>query len=240
MRRAGVLGYGVIAYFAFAAIFAALLDFLAQTGFVRAIDAGPTASTATALAINLALLATFGITHSVLARAPVTRALTRIIPTAAERSTYVLVASATLALLIWQWRAMPDIIWHIDAPAARAIFWAIHVAAIALVAYATLLTNHFDLFGLRQVWLYWRGVPYTPVPFVERSLYKRVRHPMMLGFLVWLWATPTMTVGHLAFAGGMTVYIAIGVYFEERALIAELGRTYESYRRRVPAIFPRL
>ena len=236
MGRVLVLVYGAVVYAAFLAVFGALFLFGSQFGLVRAIDAGPSAPLGEALAIDIALIGLFGVTHSVLARAPIKRALMRVIPPAAERSTYVLVATATLALLIWQWRAVPDLVWHVDVP--RPVFWAVSGAAGALIVYSTWLTNHFDLFGLRQVWLHSRGVAYTPVPFVEKSLYRYVRHPMMLGVLLWMWLVPTMSIGHFVFATGMTAYIVIGVVLEQRGLARELGATYVDYCRRVPAVLP--
>jgi protein-S-isoprenylcysteine O-methyltransferase Ste14 len=236
MGRFVVLVYGVVAYLAFLAVFAALFLFAGNLGVVRGIDAEPAGS----LAIDLVLVALFGVSHSVLARPAAKRALTAILPRVAERSTYVLVASATLALLVWQWRAATDPIWHVAQPALRAAIWAAGGVGAILIVVSTLLTDHFDLFGLRQVWLHWRGRPYTPVPFVERSLYRHVRHPMMLGVCVWLWATPDLTLGHLVFSAAMTAYILVGIVFEERGLVRELGAPYEDYRRRVPALVPRL
>jgi uncharacterized membrane protein len=127
-------------------------------------------------------------------------------------------------------------VWHVDGP-EDLLMVPSEVGAV-LIVYSTWLTNHFDLFGVRQVWLYSQGRPYMPVPFVEKSLYLHVRHPMMLGMLLWMWLTPTMTLGHLVFAAGMTAYIAIGIALEERGLVRELGATYEDYRRRVPALVP--
>jgi methanethiol S-methyltransferase len=230
--RAVIVVYGVACYVAFLAVFTALALFAWNAGCVRGIDAAPAGS----LAIDFGLVALFGVSHSVLARPAAKRVVTSIVTPAAERSTYVLIASASLALLIWQWRADPAIVWHVVSPAARAVVWAVAAGGAALIVGSTFLTDHFDLFGLRQVWL---GDRYTPVPFVERSLYKHVRHPMMLGVLVWVWAAPDMTVGHALFAVGMSAYVFIGVAFEERGLARTLGAPYEDYRRRVPAFFPR-
>ncbi len=232
MWRALVLGYGILAYACFLATFAALFLFANNLGIVRGIDAGATADTSTALAIDVALIAVFGVTHSILARPAVKRHLRPEI----ERSTYVMVANATLALVVWQWRAIPAPVWSVAVPAV--VYWLVVGAGVALIMWSTFLTDHFDLFGLRQTWLYARGVPYTPVPFVERWLYTRVRHPMMLGVLVWLWAMPVMSVGHLVFSLGMTAYILIGVALEERGLAANLGAPYVAYRRRVRAFWP--
>ena len=235
-----ILAYGALAYFAFLASFALLADFVAGIGVVRSIDAGATADMRAAIAIDLALVAVFGISHSVMARPAFKRVWTRIVPASAERSTYVLVASLSLGLLVWQWRAVPDVVWHVEQPAVRAALWAVHLVGVATIVYSTFLTNHFDLFGLRQTWLAAQRRPYTPVPFVERSLYRYVRHPMMIGVLLWMWAAPTISIGRLLFASAMTAYILIGIAFEERGLARELGATYDDYRRRVPALIPRL
>jgi protein-S-isoprenylcysteine O-methyltransferase Ste14 len=236
MRRIVVLTYGAVAYVAFVVVFAAMFLFANNLGIVRGIDAPPGGS----LAIDLALVAVFGVSHSVLARPAMKRALAAIVPPVVERSTYVLVASATLALTVWQWRSAPQVIWDVTQPALRWAIWAVSGVGAVMIVSSTFLTNHFDLFGLRQVWLNWLGRAYTPVPFVERSLYRHVRHPMMLGLCVWLWATPRMTLGHLVFSAAMTAYILVGIVFEERGLVRELGAPYEDYRRRVPALVPRL
>jgi methanethiol S-methyltransferase len=179
------------------------------------------------LAIDLGLVALFGVPHSVMARRWFKDRLVRIIPAAAERSTYVLVASVTLDVLLWQWRPVSTAVWSVEAPAVRAVIWGASGAGVLLVVYSTFLTDHFDLFGLRQVWLYARGRPYSPVPFTERNLYRHVRQPMMLGMLLWFWSTPTMSVGHLAFAAGMSAYIFAGVALEERDLASRLGKAYD-------------
>jgi len=234
MGRVAVLIYGVVVYIAFVAVFSALPLFVGNLGIVRGIDAPPTGG----IAVDLALIAVFGVTHSVLARPAVKRALARVNPPPVERSSYVLVASASFALLMWQWRALPEVVWHIETPVLRGVVWLVTATGVVLIVSSTLLTNHFDLFGLRQVWLHFRGRPYTPVPFVERSLYTRVRHPMMLGVLVWLWATPDMTVGHLVFAAGMSAYVFVGTAFEERELRRTVGAPYDDYRQRVRAFLP--
>jgi protein-S-isoprenylcysteine O-methyltransferase Ste14 len=131
-------------------------------------------------------------------------------------------------------------VWHAARHVPRTAIWAMSGVGAVLIVWSTFLTDHFDLFGLRQVWLHWQGRPYTPVPFVERSLYRHVRHPMMLGLAIWLWATPDMSVGHLVFSVAMSVYIVVGIAFEERGLVRDLGAPYEEYRRRVPPLLPRL
>lgn len=238
VRRPFVLVYGIVGYAAFGATFAALIDFVSGTGYVRAIDAPPTAPFATALAIDLALVVAFGVVHSALARPQVKAAVVGVVGEACERSTYVLVASAQLLLLAWQWRALPDPVWTLGTPLARGAAWTLQGLGVAIAVYSTFLTDHFDLFGLRQTFLAAHDRPYTPVPFVERSLYRYVRHPMMVGIVLWFWATPTMSVGHLVLAASMTVYVVVGVALEERGLSRALGGPYADYRRRVRAYVP--
>ena len=237
MIRWIVLLYGIVAYLAFGTVFAVMIGFVADIDLVRSIDAGTTAPLPAAIAIDVALLAVFGVTHSVMARPWFKDAFARMLPPTAERSTYVLVASLSLALLAWEWRALPAVVWSVSPPASYAL-WTVSGAGIALVVYSTFLTSHFDLFGLRQVVLAALGREYTPVPFTERSLYRIVRHPMMSGMLLWSWAAPTMSVGHLIFTAGMTVYIVVGVRFEERALAHAHGEAYRAYCARLPAFFP--
>jgi protein-S-isoprenylcysteine O-methyltransferase Ste14 len=157
---------------------------------------------------------------------------------AAERSVYVLTTSAVLGLMFWQWRALPQPLWTVSHPAGHATLGAVGVAGALLAVASTFFTDHFDLFGLRHVWLHARRIPYTPVPFKQRALYRVVRHPMMLGILLAFWAAPVMSLGHALFAAGMTGYILIGVAFEERDLGRRLGEEYRRYRRTVPAIVP--
>jgi protein-S-isoprenylcysteine O-methyltransferase Ste14 len=234
MRRITVLAYGVGCYLAFAGSFLAIALFGWNAGVVRGIDAAPRGS----LALDLALIAVFGVSHSVLARPAAKRIVSAVVSEAAERSTYVLVASASLALLVWQWRAQPAVVWHIATPAIRDLVWALGVGCAGIILWSTFLTDHFDLFGLRQVWLAFRGRRYTPVPFVERGLYRWVRHPMMTGLLGWLWLVPDMSTGHAVFSAGMTAYILVGVAYEERGLARSLGQPYEAYRRRVGKFLP--
>ena len=209
-------------------------------GFGRGIDDPPTAAVPVAVAIDLGLLALFGVSHSVMARAGFKRRWTKLVGDAAERSVYVLTTSVILALMFWQWRALPQPIWAAHHPALRGAVLAVAFAGALLAVASTFFTDHFDLFGLRQVWLHARGLPYTPVPFKQRALYSRVRHPMMLGLLLAFWAAPTMTWGHALFAAGMSAYIAIGIALEEKDLARTLGADYERYRRDVPAIIPRV
>jgi protein-S-isoprenylcysteine O-methyltransferase Ste14 len=234
MRRIAILAYGVVCYLAFLGSFLGMALFAWNGGVVRGIDAPPRGS----LVIDLALIAVFGVSHSVLARPAAKRVLSMVLPAAAERSTYVVIASASLALLVWQWQAQPQIVWHLGTPAIRYAVWALGGACAGLILWSTFLTDHLDLFGVRQVWLAFRGRPYTPVPFVERGIYRWVRHPMMTGLLGWLWLVPDMTLGHAAFSAGMSAYIFIGVSYEERALAKSLGEPYADYCRRVGRFLP--
>ncbi len=237
--RVLALLYGGIAYLAFLAAFVYAMGFVGNVAVPKPIDAGGTTTPPVqAILINAALLMVFVIQHTVMARPGFKRWWTRYVPPAIERSTFVLAASAALALVMWQWRPIGGTVWQVEAGWLRWVLIGLSAGGWALVLYASFLIDHFDLFGLRQVWLYFRGRPYTHHPFVERSVYKYVRHPLMLGFLIAFWATPHMTVGHLVFAGLVTGYILMGVTFEERDLVRHLGAAYLEYRRRTPMLLP--
>ena len=188
--------------------------------------------------IDCLLLTVFAVQHSVMARRWFKEAWTQIIPWTIERSTYVLAASLALALVIWQWRPIGIEIWTVENPAARGLLWALFAAGWGTVLVVTFLINHFDLFGLRQVWLPLIGKPYTPVNFVTPLPYRYVRHPLYFGFLLAFWATPHMTLAHLVFAVATTAYIVLAIQFEERDLVAEHGASYQEYRRKVPMLIP--
>ncbi|MGM0633569.1 MAG: methanethiol S-methyltransferase [Pseudomonadota bacterium] len=232
--------YGVLCYAIFFLTFLYLIGFVSNQFVPRSIDVGPATDPGIALLINIGLLALFGIQHSVMARPGFKRQWTRIIPEPAERSTYVLIASAVLILLFWQWRPMTTTIWSVQSLVGQIVLWSGFGAGFLIVLLSTFMINHFDLFGLRQVWLHMRAQPYKHVGFMARYLYRFVRHPLYLGFLLAFWATPQMTVGHLVFALGMTVYILIGVRYEERDLVHFLGEDYARYREEVPMIIPGL
>ncbi|NNU42447.1 methanethiol S-methyltransferase [Ramlibacter montanisoli] len=239
MARAAMFLYSLGAYGLFLAVFLYLIAFVGNLGVPRSVDVGPGADTATALAIDLLLIALFGLQHSVMARPAFKRRITRIVPPAIERSTFVLAASLVLALLFWQWRPLGATVWQAGGGVAI-LLWSLFALGWATVLLSTFLINHFDLFGLRQSWMHLLDRPLVPLAFRTTLLYRIVRHPIMLGFLLAFWFTPHMTVGHLLFAAGMTVYILVGVHHEERDLVRSLGKDYVQYRRRTPAFVPGL
>ncbi|BBX18407.1 hypothetical protein CRI77_16920 [Mycolicibacterium duvalii] len=238
LRRSAALIYGIICYAAFLAAFLYAVGFVTGIGVPRTVDRGIDASLAEALLVNVALLGAFAIPHSVMARPGFKARWTRVVPAAVERSTYVLVSSALLGLLFWQWRTIDGTVWHVGPPAARAVIWTVAAAGWVTVVASTFMLNHFELFGLRQVIDAWRDRAPGGAHFRTPLLYRLVRHPLMLGFLVAFWAAPTMSRGHLLFAAATTGYILVALHFEERDLVAALGDEYRQYRRDVPKLVP--
>lgn len=242
MSRLLALLYGAVCYTVFLLTFLYAMAFVSGMAVPRTVDHGAPAPLEWAIAIDLGLLALFAVQHSGMARPAFKRWWTRRIPAPIERSTFVLASSLALALLFWQWRTLPLTVWDVDSLVMR---WALHIVSAAgwlLVLSSTFLINHFDLFGLRQVWFYARGrhLP-QDMPFVTRAFYRIVRHPLMLGFLIAFWATPTMSLGHLLFALATTGYILLAVKcLEERDLIGQYGETYRTYQREVPMLVPGL
>jgi len=237
MKRSLALLYGVASYVVFFATFLYAIGFLGNFGVARSMDSTPTSSLGAALLINLGLLALFALQHSVMARPAFKRWWTRIVPTVIERSTYVLFSSLALILLFWLWQPIGASIWNVDSVLGRALLYAGFAAGWVLLLVSTFLINHFDLFGLRQTWLYFRGRPYTDIPFRTPALYKLVRHPLYVGWLLIFWCTPTMTAAHLLFAIMTTAYILIAIQFEEHDLIRAFPE-YATYRQRVPMLIP--
>lgn len=237
--RIAVFAYGVVSYAVFFATFLYFAGFIGNLFVPVTLDGLPSAGLTAGLLNNLGLLGVFALQHSVMARPAFKRWITRFIPPAAERSTYVLASSLALMLMFVLWQPLGGVVWRIDSAAGKAIAWSVFAAGWMLVLVATFLINHFDLFGLRQVWLQLRGKPYTALRFATPWLYRQVRHPLYVGWLMAFWATPTMTVTHLAFAAALTAYILVAIRFEERDLIAEHGDAYRNYRTRVPMLIPR-
>ena len=238
LKRLLFFAYGVGSYLIFLATFLYAIAFVGGFVVPSRLDGPLQTSLPQALLINCVLLTIFAVQHSVMARPWFKERWTRIVPWAIERSTYVLFASLALLLLFWQWRPIGIEIWTIEHPVAKAILWTLFGAGWATVLIVTFLINHFDLFGLRQVWLPLVGKPYTRVTFRTPLPYRFVRHPLYLGFLLAFWMTPTMTLAHLVFAIATTAYIVLAIQFEEHDLVAEHGPSYEEYRRRVPMLLP--
>ena len=240
MGRGIAFLYGVVCYAIFFLTFLYLVGFLGNLLVPRSIDVGPAATTLIALTINFALIALFGIQHTVMARPEFKEKWTKIVPKSIERSTYVLITSLILILLYWQWRPMTNqVIWEAGAAWLQYLLWAVFFGGFGIVLLSTFIIDHFDLFGLRQVWLNFRQKPYTNSGFKVTFFYKFVRHPLYVGWIMAFWGTPRMTVGHLLFAVGMTAYILIAIRYEERDLVRFLGDDYSQYREKVPMLIPR-
>jgi protein-S-isoprenylcysteine O-methyltransferase Ste14 len=230
--------YGAAAYVTFLGSFLYAIGFVSGFAVPKILDAPADGPLGGALLVDAGLLALFAIQHSVMARRWFKEWWTQFVPAPLERSTYVLFASLALIVLFWQWRPLGLTVWHVDAPVLRIALFAVAAFGWLQVLVTTFLINHFDLFGLRQVWLQLVGRPYTKVNLATPAPYRMVRHPLYLGFLLAFWSTPTMTVGHLFFAVMTTGYILIAIQFEERDLIHEHGPAYQAYQRSVPMIVP--
>lgn len=237
-KRIALFTYGIVCYLAFFITFLALIGFVTDIGLSKTIDKGPAAESTRFILLNAIWPLLFGLQHAVMARPHFKAWWTRIIPAAAERSTFVLIASAILATTMWQWRTMPAIVWAVESEWGRILVLSLSLCGWAIALYSSFLINHFDLFGLRQVYTYLRGHEYRPVPFSKKSLYHYVRHPLMFGFLIAFWAAPTMTMGHLMFASIFTAYILIGTRIEERDLVRLIGEDYRQYQAQTPRLLP--
>mgnify|MGYP001175506376 FL=1 len=232
--------YGLIAYSACLGALLYLIGFSGDVLVPRSVDSGTAATLSEALAIDVLLLSLFAVQHSVMARKAFKRVWTRIVPQTVERSTYVLTTSVVLALLFWQWRPIAEpIVWRIGNAAAAELLWATFWLGWALVLISTFLINHFELFGLQQVFARLTGRAMPAPEFRTPLLYRYVRHPLYLGVLLSLWSVPVMTAGHLLFSMGLSSYILAGIWFEERDLIAQFGERYRRYRAEVGILVPR-
>ncbi len=238
IAKVASLAYGMVCYLIFLGTFLYAVGYVGNLIVPKSIDTGPLVQLTEAVAVNLLLLGLFAVQHSVMARPGFKRWWARIVPKHVERSTYILLSSLLLALLFWQWRPMPGVAWNVEQAVAVAVLWVMFGVGWLVVLISTFLIDHFDLFGLRQVYLHAKGRPYIPPPFRTPALYRVVRHPIMLGFLIAFWPAPTMTWGHLLFAVMTTAYIIIGVALEERDLRSAFGSTYEEYQEQVSMIVP--
>ena len=238
MTRGIYFVYGAVCYVVFFVTFLYLIGFVHNLAVPKAIDSGIAGPVGAAIVLDALLILLFGLQHTVMARPGFKASWIRLVPRPIERSTYVLLSSLILILLFWQWRPIPATVWAVDASAPRLILTGIGLLGFLLVLYSTLLIDHFDLFGLRQVLLHLRGEPHAEKGFVTPSLYRFIRHPLYLGWLIAFWVTPHMTQGHLLFSILSTVYIFVAIPFEERDLIEILGDDYRRYREYTSMIIP--
>ena len=230
--------YGLVAYAVFFVTFLYAIGFVENLIVPSTIDTGLTAPTVTAVIIDLVLMSMFALQHSIMARPQFKRRWTQFVPASVERTTYVLLASLALALLLWQWRPIPAVVWHVANPRIATALTALSLLGWLIVLTSTFLINHFELFGLHQVANNLSGRPMPAPRFREPLYYRFVRHPIYLGFIIAFWAAPTMTAGHLLFAAVTTAYILVGIQFEERDLIDVFGDQYRTYKNRVSMLLP--
>lgn len=236
--RITVFIYGIVSYALGVASLLYLICFLSNIVVPKTIDSAPVGAVAPAVIVDLVLIGLFALQHSIMARPGFKELWTRIVPKPAERSTYVLLTGLVLALLCWQWQPISGVVWNVEGAVGKGLLQALFWLGWVILFASTFMINHFDLFGLRQVYLRLKGQPYRPVPFVQVALYRFVRHPIMLGVLIGFWATPSMSVGHLLFAAASTVYVFIGIFLEEHDTRQALGESYERYRRETSMIVP--
>ena len=238
MGRILAFFYGLVSYLIFFVTFLYAIGFVGNVFVPKSIDSGTPGPFVPSLIVDAVLLGLFAIQHSVMARPGFKKRWTQIVPQPIERSTYVLLASLALALLFWQWRPILDVVWSVENPIGSLVLQVLFWVGWGTVLLSTFLIGHFDLFGMRQVYLYWLNKAYPATGFKTPGLYKIVRHPIMLGFIIAFWATPRMTVGHLVFAVATTVYILIAVQIEEHDLTDLYGDTYREYKREVSMLIP--
>jgi protein-S-isoprenylcysteine O-methyltransferase Ste14 len=240
MKRIAFFLYGAVCYLIFFATFLYAIGFIGNFAVPRAIDGRPTMPVGPAVAIDAALLTLFAVQHSLMARRWFKRWWTRIVPQPLERSTYVLFSSLALIVLFSLWQPIGGVVWSVEDPVGRLVLLSLFAFGWGLVLVSTFLINHFDLFGVRQVWLYLLGRPYTALPFATPGPYRIVRHPLYVGWFFAFWMTPTMTIAHLLFSVATATYILLAIQFEERDLVHHHGDAYLRYRRSVPMLVPNL
>lgn len=230
--------YGLVCYALFLVAFGYSIGFIGNFVVPKTIDSGIEGPLGQAILINVALLGLFAVQHTIMARPGFKEIWTKVVPKSVERSTFVLATNLVLFLLFWQWRPMTDVVWSVESSLGRATIWALFWLGLLMVLVTTFIIDHFELFGLKQVWYRFRNEPCPAPVFKKISLYKLIRHPLLLGFLIAFWAAPLMTQGHLLFSVATTGYIFVGIFFEERDLKKYLGQDYINYRQEVPMILP--
>ena len=238
MKRFFVLLYGVISYALFFGTFLYAFGFVGNLFVPKSIDGAPQVPLINAIVINGGLLLLFALQHSIMARPAFKAKWTKLIPEPIERSTYVLFSSLCLLLLVWQWQPLGGFIWSVENPFGKAFLTGLFISGWLIVLVSTFMINHFDLFGLRQVWFYFIGKKYEPLKFRIPFFYKYVRHPLYFGWLIAFWATPVMSAAHLLFAILTTGYILTAIQFEEKDLVTHFGSKYMDYKKRLPMIIP--
>jgi protein-S-isoprenylcysteine O-methyltransferase Ste14 len=239
MKRMFSFAYGTFAYVCFLVTFLYAIGFVGDVLVPKSINSGSAGPVGTAVAINVALLSLFAVQHSGMARRSFKQFWMKIVAPPIERATYVLFSCAALGLMYWQWQPIPMVIWDVENPAGRAVILGLFASGWVIVLLSSFMINHFDLFGLRQVWLHLQQKRYGEVRFRTVGFYKFVRHPLQTGFLIAFWATPTMTAGHLLFSVVVTAYILVAVkFFEERDLVRMFGNTYRRYQQQVAMFLP--
>ncbi|MEM8968649.1 MAG: methanethiol S-methyltransferase [Bacteroidota bacterium] len=238
IRQWIVLFFGIGCYILVNGMLFYFIGFVANFGVPKSIDSGASTNLSLSIVINLSLLLLFGLQHSIMARQPFKKRIEKWIPPFLERSFFVLITVLVLALLVWQWQPLPELVWSVQSFWLRIVVYLIFVAGWTTMLIATYLIDHYELFGVRQVLLHLQGYRMLPHTFKTPFLYQHVRHPMMLGFLVGFWATPDMTLSHLIFSIGMSLYILVGIIYEEKDLLREFGRDYLRYQCLVPRLIP--